>query len=578
MLVVVFAMALAIAVSGVMMMTSASASRDAQRLRHSTEARYLAEGALEVAKKELVSAIADFEPAPTAGTATIGGVSVDYVIEPTGFSAIEVDPSGIQTLVDGYHINATAEAHGHSIRVDRIVNVEATPIFQFAVFYDNDLEILPGPSMTLGGRVHTNADMYLGCGGTLTMDTNHVRAVGNMYRVRKDDPTKSSGTIDIRRYVVDPYDSSEPAVYVTMPSLADMLAAGVVTKTGYDSNFTAGHDANEDGDYTDAGDWLPWGPGSLDLWSQPTGYMTKGQTVQTADHGTPEIVPPSVSSIAMFEESKVGDFALDPLTGEFVDVGAGNGTHSKGFFHREADLSFIVSEDGSWSAMDGNGFDVTGKVSSAVDIDTVFDARQGGDITVLEIDIDKLAGTGEFPPNGLVYASHYGMGTGLSASGIHLKNGVELLDDLTVVTDGAVYVEGDFNVTSPKSAAVISDAVNLLSNAWTGSKTAGVVPVASETTYNMAFITGNHDTVGSAYNGGLENLPRFHENWSGVNCNLTGSFVNLWTSQYATEKWGKGGVYSPPGRNWIYDESFNNTANLPPFTPMVVLASEVVSW
>ena len=46
----------------------------------------------------------------------------------------------------------------------------STNLFQFAVFYTNDLEILPGPDMTLGGRVHCNGDIYLGCGGTLTVD------------------------------------------------------------------------------------------------------------------------------------------------------------------------------------------------------------------------------------------------------------------------------------------------------------------------------------------------------------------------------------------------------------------------
>ena len=38
--------------------------------------------------------------------------------------------------------------------------------------WDVYLEILPGPSMTLGGRVHTNGNLYVGCGSTLTMNTN----------------------------------------------------------------------------------------------------------------------------------------------------------------------------------------------------------------------------------------------------------------------------------------------------------------------------------------------------------------------------------------------------------------------
>ena len=39
--------------------------------------------------------------------------------------------------------------------------------------------------------------------------------------------------------------------------------------------------------------------------------------------------------------------------------------------------------------------------------------------------------------------------------------------------------------------------------------------MAATTTYNLAMITGNYVSSGAAYNGGLENYPRFHENWSG---------------------------------------------------------------
>ena len=42
----------------------------------------------------------------------------------------------------------------------------AIPIFQFAAFYNEDLEMFPGAPMELAGRVHTNEQLYLGsCGG-----------------------------------------------------------------------------------------------------------------------------------------------------------------------------------------------------------------------------------------------------------------------------------------------------------------------------------------------------------------------------------------------------------------------------
>jgi hypothetical protein len=90
-------------------------------------------------------------------------------------------------------------------------------------------------------------------------------------------------------------------------------------------------------------------------------------------------------------------------------------------------------------------------------------------------------------------------------------------------------------------------------------------------------ISGHVATSGSQYSGGFENLPRFHENWSGKTCTIKGSFVSTWFSQIADSPWVYGGAYySAPLRNWSYDASFDQ-GKLPPFTPMVVTARHV-AW
>jgi hypothetical protein len=70
------------------------------------------------------------------------------------------------------------------------------------------------------------------------------------------------------------------------------------------------------------------------------------------------------------------------------------------------------------------------------------------------------------------------------------------------------------------------------------------------------------------YNGGLENLPRYLEVWSGVTFNWTGSAVNLWNSLQATGNW-SGTYYTPPDRNWSYDTDLDDPNKLPPETPSV---------
>jgi hypothetical protein len=189
-----------------------------------------------------------------------------------------------------------------------------------------------------------------------------------------------------------------------------------------------------------------------------------------------------------------------------------------------------------------------------------------------------LNSSGQFPPNGLLYAYRTDATPG-QPNGIRLTNGAELAAPLTVVSEDPVYVHGDFNTVNKKGAAVIADAVNLLSNAWDDSKSPGTLPVATDTTYNLAFITGNTPTPdgGGAYSGGFENLPRFHERWSGVTAKIRGSFINNYESEVAKSKWRYGGdVYTAPIRDWRYDPDLNDLDNLPPFTPNAVYFKRVL--
>jgi hypothetical protein len=567
-----------------MLTSSAAADRSANVTRHASAARFRAEGGLAAGQRALLEAVASWRPAPAGGMLVLDGVTVAYTLAPTGFESLETDATGIQTQRTRYRIESRAEVHGASETVRRVVDTLAVPIFQFAVFYTDDLEINPGPDMRLRGRIHTNGDLYLNSGGRLTLDSNYVHAVGNLYRERKDQPGVSQGTVDVREWVANPFDPAEPASYAALNSLAQMLAAGVVTDSGYDSAFTAGYDAEGDGDYFGPDDWLPFALGALEYWDAPAGYAGGADTpstIQTSDHGLSAALTPGVGSIAAYEPAPGGgDFDLDPVSGEYVRVAAGSGAYQQGFFHGEAGLVLEAAADGnSWRAFDANGIDVSAYLTSAVTLADVYDARQGGDVRVLQIDVAALNTSGVFPPNGLVYAAGQGNATGTAARGVHLANGSELFAPLTVASDGPVYVQGDYNTVAKKGAAVIADAVNLLSNAWNDSKGASGLPSASETTFNLAFISGNHATTPGAYNGGFENLPRFHENWSGVPCHITGSFVNAWESQHATGTWVYGGNrYTAPRRDFAYDPAFNDAANLPPYTPLVVTGADVVTW
>jgi hypothetical protein len=571
---------------------SLSARKTADALREGGAARYLAEGGTEAAKKALQQALANWEEPPTAGSVDIDGRRVDWSVRPTGYDHVEQDDSGIQTQVLGYEVRARAEFEGTAHEALRWMNARITPLFQFAVFYSNDLEINPGANMTINGRVHTNGDMHLTSNGaTLTLNTNYVRAVGDIRRNRKDDPNNTAGTVRIRQWVADPFRAGEPLSYYTLWSKSQMASMGIASTSGFDSAFTQGHDAALDGSYLETGDLLPFGPGALDYWGPPTGYSGGGgHTVQCSDHDVGEAVVPRIGSIAMHEESQGGDYVWDAGAQACVPApgGPGTGTHAKGFYHDNAGLSILVEANGtSWKAYDQAGLEVTASLvaAGAVSFKNIYDARQAngaaGTVRLLDIDMQKLQASGKWPANGLLYAAHKGATTGVNAKGVRLSNGATLPNKLTVASENAIYIKGDYNkgsaTVAKKPAAVIGDAINLLSNSWNDTKThASGLPSAAATTYNMAMISGNQDTVGSTYNGGLENLPRFHENWTGKACNIRGSLVNTWNSVHATGQWVYGGNrYTAPNRNWTYDTDFNDVSKLPPFTPRAVSAVDV---
>ncbi|MEB3312087.1 MAG: hypothetical protein VKJ02_17815 [Snowella sp.] len=157
---------------------------------------------------------------------------------------------------------------------------------------------------------------------------------------------------------------------------------------------------------------------------------------------------------------------------------------------------------------------------------------------------------------------------------------------LTFVSDQAVYLQGDYNTLNWQPASILADSLNVLSNACLNihnainkdsnancnvSNSNGKV-TPTPTTINTAFLAGTditNSTASPGYNGGLENYPRFSENWGGVLLAYRGSFVSTSTPLHVRGTWSNQ-RYGAPNRNWDYDTRFNLAQNLPPFSPRFV--------
>lgn len=162
---------------------------------------------------------------------------------------------------------------------------------------------------------------------------------------------------------------------------------------------------------------------------------------------------------------------------------------------------------------------------------------------------------------------------------------------LSFASDQAIYVQGHYNtldtptVATPNGnfantqpAGVLADSINVLSSACLNADNVlncgvtGGGRAATTTAINAAFLSGTDITNSAAtggYNGGLENYPRFHENWGGQALNYRGSFISVGTPAHVRGTWGAQ-IYGAPGRNWDYDARFNNFALLPPLSPNFV--------
>ncbi len=169
----------------------------------------------------------------------------------------------------------------------------------------------------------------------------------------------------------------------------------------------------------------------------------------------------------------------------------------------------------------------------------------------------------------------------------------------TVASENPVYIQGDYNSnaadttwnatptnqTGHAAAAVIADAVTLLSDDWTDLKSmVGVITdktanrnPSHDSYYRVAIAGGKNMTfqqpAGTSQDfgtdGGLHNFMRYLEDWSGQTVHYKGSLVSLYYSTYNTGVFKCCTVvYGVPSRNYVFDADFSSPGGLPPGTPL----------
>ena len=156
-----------------------------------------------------------------------------------------------------------------------------------------------------------------------------------------------------------------------------------------------------------------------------------------------------------------------------------------------------------------------------------------------------------------------------------------------------LYVWGDYNVSNSlgssisqnntvytEPAALMGDAITILSDSWKDTNSLARHsggPSASQTTINAGCMEGivesnphnpASEPSSDGYSGGVENFFRTLENWSNDKLWYNGSIVVMFPSQYATNCWQQTGYYyTAPDRSWAFDTNFLTQSDLPPLMP-----------
>lgn len=433
----------------------------------------------------------------------------------TNYVVLDSSYSGLRAFVSTYHVVShardTTSLQNVVAGVSQEVQLASIPIFQFAMYSSGDMEISCGQPFRITGRVHANDILYIEPSSSLTFQSD-VTAVTSILFARHPDDKRSSptGTVVYER---------------------------------------------------------------PDLKKSPVSAMTLPIGTNNTPEAIREIVQPAPS----------GEDPNSPL--------------GRMRYHNLADMILVVSNN-SVVATSGraNGFATvipTNDVATFVTTNNSFrDDREEKTVRPIDINVGALA---EWSKNNTVLgpiASIYVWdrrtlpGTQLGA--VRLHNGRVLpTRGLTVATARPLYVQGHYNQTNnfgstntlyTRPASLVSDALTILSEAWTDANSTASMSSrdAAPTTVNAAILTGVVETKYqpdplSGYSGGMENFPRFLEDWGSANTlTYNGSMVRMFSSLYATNAWGKDNVYNPPRRNWAYDLNFNDATKLPPLTPRLL--------
>jgi hypothetical protein len=498
--------------------------------------------------------------------------------------------------------------------VQQTFQASVIPVFQFAIFYNLNLEMAAGNAQTIQGPVFCNASIWEGS-AALNFSTN-VEAVGTNF-TSSVDPFNSTYTNGSAAIVGSTADFSGTPQANFAPNTQGNPKDNATALTLPIAGATNSNPTNVEAILN-----LP--PAALSVANTSAGYATTNQIylynecdliISNASIGTNYgVSQPNNTNIFIYFSDVKHAPNLTPLTPDFYILNqaiAGTGIYTN-FVWPNTALNRLNYTNRCATNVLYAGWSFATNVA-------FYDYRESDTVQALQIDIAKLniwltnsaASNNASIYNNLcytdrnhwidsVYAYNNVPLTAGQLPAVRLINGKVLptFYGLTVATPQPVYIYGDYNVrtnatlggddtglnatTHTYPAAVLADAVTILSTSWNDTQyTNGYSYTLREpnnTTVNAAMLEGivqTDPTIHGDYSGGAENFLRLLEDWGGSGAGglqtltYNGSIVVMFPSIYATNHWGQANVYSVPTRHWAFDLNFAKTdgSGLPPSSP-----------
>ena len=449
-------------------------------------------------------------------------------------------------------------------------------VFQFTIFYGPDLEVSPGEMMTINGSVWCNGNIWTSPSASLTYGST-VTACGQIYYTRNPNDPQANGSKNNITFL----DNTNNPTTNGAPLIVPLVGSADYSPTNMRAIIN-----------------LPpagWGPPN---WGNA--YSINGFAY---DYNAVDLIISNSAS------------AVNGTYGTNINVYYQNPNLSPNYLTLVPKVPIVTSTPivNMYGQTTGYAYSTNFSYSFVTNV-SFYDYREGKTVQAVQIDVGQLdnwlndnSATGGNQFNALndsskghiinsIFVYNNVPLTGSQLPAVRVSDGAQLPPGgFTVVTPQPMYVLGNYNVQTATSAAnasastqntaytypaaLVADAITILSSSWSDSYSAltslSSRGVSGADTVNAAMVVGivPSTTVNGVqhYSGGIENFFRLLENWNGQALWYNGSEVALFSSQYATNYWNSPGVYySIPARYWGFDTNFIGYTKLPPLTPEVV--------